>query len=82
MRIFRNLKQALSGLRRNKANTFLMTLGIIIGISSLTVIVAIGEGTKAKVLNRITSLGFGPDSFSVYAGAGRLFFGRSKTPPA
>jgi putative ABC transport system permease protein len=80
MRIFRNLKQALQGLTFNKGNTCLMTLGVVIGIASLTVIVAIGEGTKAKVLSRIASLGFGPDSFSVYAGAGRLFFGRSKNP--
>jgi putative ABC transport system permease protein len=55
-----------------------MTLGIMIGIASLTVIVAIGEGTKSKVLNRIASLGFGPESFSVYSGAGRLFFGRNR----
>ena len=54
-----------------------MTLGIIVGIGSLTVIVTIGEGTKAKVLDRITNLGFGPESFSVYAGSGRLFFARS-----
>lgn len=74
MRIFRNLRQALRGVVLNKGNTFLMTLGIIVGISSLTVIVAIGEGTKAKVLDRIANLGFGPDSFSVYAGSGRLFF--------
>ena len=55
-----------------------MTLGIMIGIAALTVIVAIGEGTKSKVLNRIASLGFGPESFSVYSGAGRLFFGRNR----
>jgi ABC-type antimicrobial peptide transport system permease subunit len=79
MRIFRNLKQALRGLALNKGNTFLMTLGIIVGIGSLTVIVAIGEGTKAKVLDRIANLGFGPDSFSVIAGSGQLFFSRSKT---
>ena len=79
MRIFRNLKQALRGLALNKGNTFLMTLGIIVGIGSLTVIVAIGEGIKGKVLDRIANLGFGPESFSVYAGPGRLFFGRSKT---
>ena len=74
MRLFRNLEQALRGLRLNKANTFLMTLGIMIGIASLTVIVSIGEGTKSKVLNRITNMGFGPESFSVMSGAGRLFF--------
>jgi len=56
----------------------LMTLGVMIGIASLTVIVAIGDGIKIKVLDRITSLGFGPESFSVMAGAGRLFFARSQ----
>ena len=78
MRISRNLAQALRGLRLNKGNTLLMTLGVMIGIASLTVIVAIGEGTKSKVLNRIANLGFGPESFSVYSGAGRLFFGRNR----
>mgnify|MGYP005637737571 CR=1 FL=1 len=68
MRISRNLGQALRGLKLNKGNTFLMTLGIMIGIASLTVIVAIGEGTKSKVLNRIANMGFGPESFSVYSG--------------
>ncbi len=78
MRLFRNLRHALSGLWHHKGSTLLMTLGIVVGISSLTVIVAIGEGIKGTVLDRITSLGFGPESFSVYAGAGRLFFGRSQ----
>lgn len=50
----------------------------MIGIASLTVIVAIGDGIKIKVLNRISSLGFGPESFSVIAGAGRMFFARSQ----
>ena len=78
MRIFKNLRQALRGLRLNRGNTMLMTLGVMIGIASLTVIVAIGDGIKIKVLDRITSLGFGPESFSVMAGAGRLFFARSQ----
>ncbi|PIQ95912.1 MAG: hypothetical protein COV67_12405 [Nitrospinae bacterium CG11_big_fil_rev_8_21_14_0_20_56_8] len=55
-----------------------MTLGVIIGIASMTVIVSIGEGTKGKVLDRITEMGFGPDSFSVLAGGGRLFFPKSQ----
>ena len=78
MRILKNLGQALRGLWLNKGNTFLMTLGIMIGIASLTLIVAIGEGVKSKVLNRIANMGFGPESFSVIAGAGRMFFARSK----
>jgi putative ABC transport system permease protein len=78
MRIFKNLGQALRGLRLNRGNTVLMTLGVMIGIASLTVIVAIGDGIKIKVLNRIANMGFGPESFSVIAGGGRMFFSRSK----
>ena len=62
----------------NRGNTFLMTLGVMVGIASLTVIVAIGDGIKIKVLNRIANMGFGPESFSVIAGAGRMFFTSSK----
>ena len=78
MRIFKNLGQALRGLRLNRGNTILMTLGVMIGIASLTVIVAIGDGITTKVLSRIANMGFGPESFSVIAGAGRMFFTRSK----
>ncbi len=78
MRIFKNFGQALRGLRLNRASTFLMTLGVMIGITSLTVIVAIGHGVKTEVLDRITNMGFGPESFSIIAGEGRMFFTRSK----
>ena len=78
MRILKNFRQALRGLRLNRGNTFLMTIGVMIGIASLTVIVAIGFGIKVKVLNRIANMGFGPESFSVMAGAGKMFFSRSK----
>lgn len=78
MRIFKNFRQALRGLRVNRGNTLLMTIGVMIGIASLTAIVAIGVGIKVKVLDRISNLGFGPESFSVIAGAGRMFFSRSK----
>ena len=78
MRIFKNLIQALRGLKLNRGNTLLMTLGVMVGIASLTVIVAIGFGIKVKVLDRISNLGFGPESFSVMAGAGKIFFSRSK----
>ena len=69
MRIFKNFGQALRGLRLNRGNTFLMTLGVMVGITSLTVIVAIGDGIKVKVLDRIANIGFGPESFSVIDGA-------------
>jgi len=43
------LKQALRGLLANKIRTFLMMVGIIIGIAALIGIVAVGQGAKAKV---------------------------------
>ena len=78
MRIFKNFRQALRGLRLNRGNTLLMTIGVMIGIASLTVIVAIGFGIKVKVLDRISNMGFGPESFSVMAGGGKMFFCRTK----
>lgn len=80
MRVTRNLRQALHGVTVNKGNTILMTLGVIIGIASLTIIVAIGEGTKQKALERIIEMGFGTDSFMTMAGAGKLFFGKAQMP--
>ena len=78
MRVFKNFRQAIRGLRLNRGNTLLMTIGVMIGIASLTVIVSIGFGIKVKVLDRIANMGFGPESFSVMAGAGKMFFSRSK----
>ena len=54
MRIFNNLIQALRGLKLNRGNTLLMTLGVMGGIASLTVIVAIGFGIKAVSYTHLT----------------------------
>ena len=51
MRILKNFSQALRGLRLNRGNTLLMTIGVMIGIASLTVIVAIGFGIKLKAVS-------------------------------
>jgi len=40
------LKQAFRGLSANKVRTFLMMVGIIIGIAALISIVAVGQGAK------------------------------------
>ena len=37
----------------NKMRTFLMMLGIIIGITTLTVIVSVGKGASAKVMKTV-----------------------------
>ena len=48
---------AFSMMRAHKIRTFLTMLGIIIGIAAVVCVVALGEGTKNKVLNEFSSLG-------------------------
>ncbi|SUT95767.1 MacB family efflux pump subunit [Actinobacillus lignieresii] len=48
---------AFSMMRAHKIRTFLTMLGIIIGIAAVVCVVALGEGTKHKVLNEFSSLG-------------------------
>ena len=47
MKLNRLLKMSLSSVYNNKIRSFLTMLGIIIGISSVIVLVGMGEGTKA-----------------------------------
>ena len=44
-------------MRAHKMRTFLTMLGIIIGIASVVSVVALGEGSKQKVLQQISSIG-------------------------
>lgn len=48
---------ALSSVWSNKMRSFLTMLGIIIGISSVIVLVGIGEGTKKQISDQIEKLG-------------------------
>lgn len=51
------LKQALQSLIANPFRTFLTILGVIIGISSVIVFMALGEGLRQDIKGEITSLG-------------------------
>src|SRR5438309_6114214 len=51
------LRVALRALLRNKMRSFLTMLGIIIGVSAVIAMVAIGEGAKAKVEEAFASMG-------------------------
>jgi putative ABC transport system permease protein len=59
------------GLSKYKMRTFLMMLGIIIGIATLTVIVSVSKGVQKKVMISIQS--FGPNAVMVSAGGGKMF---------
>jgi putative ABC transport system permease protein len=51
------LRVAIRALLRNKLRSFLTTLGIIIGVSAVIAMVAIGEGAKAQVEASFASMG-------------------------
>jgi putative ABC transport system permease protein len=51
------LRVAARALMRNKLRSFLTTLGIVIGVSAVIAMVAIGEGAKAKVEQSFASMG-------------------------
>lgn len=57
MRFTKLLKVAMSSVWNNKMRSFLTMLGIIIGISSVIILVGMGEGTKKKVTEQIEKLG-------------------------
>ncbi len=55
--IVQHTKMAINSLRSNKARTFLTLLGIIIGVTSVTTIIGLGEGVKRQVNQQINELG-------------------------
>ena len=52
-----SVRIAFHALVANKMRSILTMLGIIIGIAAVVCVVALGEGTKNKVLNEFSSLG-------------------------
>lgn len=61
------LKMAFVGLKSKKTRTFLTMLGIIIGISSVIIILSVGSGAQSLILNQIR--GFGSNLITVFPGA-------------
>ena len=57
MKFFQTIRMALSSISSNKVRSFLTMLGIIIGISSVIILMAMGEGTKEQVASQIQGLG-------------------------
>lgn len=61
-------KMAMLSMLSQQLRTFLTMLGIIIGIASVVSVVALGQGTKQKILSNINSLG--TSTLEIYAGSG------------
>jgi putative ABC transport system permease protein len=79
MRFMRVLGQSLRALARNRGRTFFMMLGTFVGVSALTVLLAIGRGTQREVLQRFDAF-FSGSSMFVRAGAGRMRPGAHGAP--
>ena len=62
------IKSAIIALRANILRTSLTMLGIVIGISSVILIVSIGQGAVAFVTNELSA--FGTNSFQINPGSG------------
>ncbi|MFB9758476.1 ABC transporter permease [Ectobacillus funiculus] len=57
MGLVQSIKMAMRSIKSNKMRAFLTMLGIIIGVSSVIVLVAIGQGSSKSVTDRISNLG-------------------------
>lgn len=57
MKIVSTVRVSLKGLTANKLRTFFMMLGVLIGITALTLIVSVGQGAKMQVRDRMERVG-------------------------
>ena len=57
--LFEYIKMALSNIKMNKGRSFLTMLGIIIGVSSVILIMSFGNGAKSEMENELTSVAGG-----------------------
>jgi putative ABC transport system permease protein len=57
MRIRYAFKNVLIGIKTNKSRSFLTVLGIVIGITSIILIMSIGQGAKSLILKEVEGLG-------------------------
>lgn len=57
MKFTQAIKMAISSILSNKMRSLLTMLGIIIGILSVVILIAIGQGAKQSISSQIESLG-------------------------
>lgn len=69
MRIQRIIGQSVQALNANKLRTFFMMAGTIVGITALTIIMALGNGIEKKVMKQVET--FGPRAMMLIAGGGK-----------
>ncbi len=57
MNIFSSIKTALSSIWRNKLTSLLAVLGVVIGVTSVSTLISVGEGLKKDVSGMIQGMG-------------------------
>jgi putative ABC transport system permease protein len=65
-------KEAYTSLCSNRRRAFLMMLGLAIGVASLTAVICIGQGTRAKVMAMVAKQGW--DLIMIRAGSAKQVF--------
>ena len=63
--IWEYIKIALMNIRSNKGRSVLTMLGIIIGISSVIMVISIGNGVRGQINSELESVGSGQIAFYV-----------------
>jgi len=76
MKVYRSIKMSQKALLAHKLRTVLALLGIIIGVSAVIIMVAIGQGAQKEVLSKIEEMG--TNLVVVNAGQVRSFGGRQR----
>ncbi|VAW39839.1 Cell division protein FtsX [hydrothermal vent metagenome] len=70
MKLTKIIGVAAHSILKHKTRTFLIELAIMVGIATLTVIVALTEGANQQIMKRIQN--FGPNAIMVHSGGGKM----------
>lgn len=76
MKLYKNLKISQKTLLIHKMRTLLALLGIIVGVSAVIIMVAIGNGARREVVSKIEAMG--TNLIIINAGNVRTFAGRGQ----
>ncbi len=77
MRTGRIMRQSMTALGRNRMRSFLVMLGVIVGIAALTVVVSMAKAANSKVMQRVNN--FGSTAIMLFAGGGKNMPGPDPT---
>jgi putative ABC transport system permease protein len=72
MKVAKIIRQSLRSMGRYRMRTVLMMLGVVVGISSLAVLTAVGEGTKRETLEKFKNMIGTFDTIIVRPGGGNF----------